>query len=219
MMVLLSLLVATLPLAAAAPIAQLSAGHQAYRAGQYQKAARLLAGLPAKLPRTRDYALYFAAESEFYAGRLARARALFDQLADERDSRFAALAPWRVADCLWAEGRKAEAAAAYRKLLADYPNLYGDMSANSCNNAMSRDLEFTAEFLKRHQDKLFFGSDCGCSDGHGGGVSQNNNPAAARMTGKCVARETLSLLKRSASRDIFHKVVWGNAHKLLQIPA
>jgi predicted TIM-barrel fold metal-dependent hydrolase len=105
------------------------------------------------------------------------------------------------------------------KWLGDHPNLFGDMSANSCNNAMSRDPEFTADFVKRHQDKLFFGSDCGCSDGHGGGVSQNNNPAAARMTGKCVARETLSLLKRAASPEVFHKIVWGNAHKLLQIPA
>ena len=77
------------------------------------------------------------------------------------------------------------------KWLGDYPNLFGDMSANSGNNAMSRDPEFTADFLKRHQDKLFFGSDCSCSDGHGGGVSQSNNPAAARMAGKCVARETL----------------------------
>lgn len=105
------------------------------------------------------------------------------------------------------------------KWLADHPNLFGDMSANSCNNAMSRDPEFTADFVKRHQDKLLFGSDCGCSDGHGGGVSQNNNPAATRMSGKCVARETLTVLKRAASRDAFQKIAWGNAHKLLKIPA
>jgi len=105
------------------------------------------------------------------------------------------------------------------KWLGDYPNLFGDMSANSGNNAMSRDPEFTADFLKRHQNKLFFGSDCGCSDGHGGGVSQNNNPAATRMTGKCVARETLGLLKRSASPEVFQKIVWGNVHTLLKIPA
>jgi uncharacterized protein len=105
------------------------------------------------------------------------------------------------------------------KWLADYPNLFADMSANSGNNAMSRDPEFTADFLKRHQDKLLFGSDCGCSDGHGGGVSQSNNPAAARMAGKCVARETLGLLKRSTAHDTFQKLVWGNAQKLLRIPA
>jgi uncharacterized protein len=105
------------------------------------------------------------------------------------------------------------------KWLADYPNLFGDLAANSGNNAMSRDPEFSVDFLKRHQDKLFFGSDCSCSDGHGGGVSQNNNPAAARLAGKCVARETLSLLKGSTSPDVFQKIVWANVHKLLRIPA
>ena len=105
------------------------------------------------------------------------------------------------------------------KWLGDYPNLFGDMSANSGNNAMSRDPEFTAGFLKRHQDKLLFGSDCSCTDGHGGGVSQSNNPAATRLAGKCVARETLGVLKRSASPEIFNKIAWGNAHKLLRIPA
>jgi uncharacterized protein len=84
---------------------------------------------------------------------------------------------------------------------------------------MSRDPEFTGDLLKRHQDKLFFGSDCGCSDGHGGGVSQANNPAAARLAGKCVARETLGMLKRSAPPEIFQKIVWGNVHKLLRIQA
>jgi predicted TIM-barrel fold metal-dependent hydrolase len=105
------------------------------------------------------------------------------------------------------------------KWLGDHANLFADVSANSGNNALSRDPEFTADFLKRHQDKLFFGSDCSCSDGHGGGVSQNNNPSASRLAGKCVARETLTVLKRSASRDIFQKVVWDNAHTLLRIPS
>jgi uncharacterized protein len=105
------------------------------------------------------------------------------------------------------------------KWLGEYPNLFADMAANSGNNAMSRDPEFTADFLTRHQDKLLFGSDCSCSDGRGGGVSQSNNPAAARLAGKCVARETLGLLKRTASADVFQKIVWGNVHKLLQIPS
>jgi uncharacterized protein len=103
--------------------------------------------------------------------------------------------------------------------LGEHPNLFADMAANSGNNAMSRDPEFTAAFLERHQDKLLFGSDCSCSDGRGGGVSQSNNPAAARMAGKCVARETLGLLKRSASPQVLQKIVWGNLHRLLKIPA
>ena len=99
--------------------------------------------------------------------------------------------------------------------LGDYANLVGDMSAVSGNNALARDPEFTADFLKRHQDKLLFGSDCSCSDGHGAGY---NNPAAPQMAGKCVARETLSVLKRSTSPLIFQKIVWNNVHGLLRIP-
>jgi predicted TIM-barrel fold metal-dependent hydrolase len=101
------------------------------------------------------------------------------------------------------------------KWLGDYPNLFADMSAVSGNNAMARDPEFAADFLKRHQDKLLFGSDCSCRDGHGAGY---NNPAAPQMAGKCVARETLSVVKRSTSPAIFQKIVWDNVHKLLRIP-
>ena len=104
------------------------------------------------------------------------------------------------------------------KLLGDYPNLYGDMSANSGNNALSRDPEFTKEFLKRHQDKLMFGSDCSCADGKGSGVSQNRNPAATRLSGKCVARETLTALQRSTTPDVFRKLTWENAHRVYRIP-
>jgi uncharacterized protein len=100
--------------------------------------------------------------------------------------------------------------------LGDYSNLFGDMSAVSGNNAMARDPAFTADFLTRHQDKLLFGSDCSCSDGHGAGY---NNPAAPRMAGKCVARETLSLLKRSTSPVVFQKIASSNAPRLLRIPA
>ena len=100
--------------------------------------------------------------------------------------------------------------------LGDYANLFADMSAVSGNTAMSRDPEFTADFLKRHQDKLLFGSDCSCRDGHGAGY---DNPAAPTMAGKCVARETLSVVKRSTSPAIFQKIASGNAHKLLRIAA
>lgn len=105
------------------------------------------------------------------------------------------------------------------KLLSDYANLLADCSANSGNNALSRDPSFTPDFLKRHQDKILFGSDCSCADGHGSGVSQANNPAAARLAGKCVARETLTVLQKAASPQIFRKITWDNAHRLLKIPA
>jgi predicted TIM-barrel fold metal-dependent hydrolase len=103
------------------------------------------------------------------------------------------------------------------KLLSDYANLYGDLSANSGNNALSRDPSFTADLLARHQNKLVFGSDCSCQDGNGGGVSQNNNPAATRMRGKCVARETLTILKQNTKPAVFRKLTWENGIKLFKI--
>jgi predicted TIM-barrel fold metal-dependent hydrolase len=104
-------------------------------------------------------------------------------------------------------------------LLSDYPNLYGDLSANSGNNALSRDPEFTAGFLKRHEDKLIFGSDCSCTDGKGGGTSQAGNPAASRLAGKCVARETLTLLQKTVRPAAFRKMTWENAHRVYRLNA
>jgi uncharacterized protein len=103
------------------------------------------------------------------------------------------------------------------KLLGDYANLFGDLAANSGNNALSRDPEFTPDFLRRHQDKLIFGSDCSCADGKGGGVSQANNPAAKRIAGRCVARETLTLLKNTATPAMFRKMTWDNAHRIYRL--
>lgn len=53
------------------------------------------------------------------------------------------------------------------KYLADYPNMYGDMSAGSGQNAFTRDLEHGAGFIERHQDKLCYGTDCADADGQG----------------------------------------------------
>ncbi len=102
--------------------------------------------------------------------------------------------------------------------LSDFPNLYADMSANSGNNALSRDPDFSKGFIVRHKTKLIFGSDCSCADGHGTGISQNNNPEASRLAGKCVARETLSVLQRSTSPEIFRAVTWDNGIRLFRIP-
>ncbi|HIQ04264.1 MAG TPA: amidohydrolase [Anaerolineae bacterium] len=45
------------------------------------------------------------------------------------------------------------------RLLTTYPNLYGDLSAMSAYNALTRDLEFGLSFMERHQDKLLFATD------------------------------------------------------------
>ncbi|MBY0507229.1 MAG: amidohydrolase [Bryobacteraceae bacterium] len=101
------------------------------------------------------------------------------------------------------------------RFLSDYPNLYGDLSANSGNNALSRDPEFARSFLKRHQNKLMFGCDCSCQDGHGTG----GTPLLARLKGKCVARDTLQLAKDLTDAKIFRKITWENGIRLLKIPA
>lgn len=45
------------------------------------------------------------------------------------------------------------------RLLGQYPNLYGDLSAGSGLNALTRDPAFGLDFLERRQDKLLFGTD------------------------------------------------------------
>lgn len=46
------------------------------------------------------------------------------------------------------------------RYLADYPNMYGDLSAGSGKNALDRDPEHAVAFIERHQDKLCLGTDC-----------------------------------------------------------
>ena len=123
------------------------------------------------------------------------------------------------------------------KLLTDYPNLFADMSATSANTLLSRDAAFSTDFLKRHQDKLHFGSDCGCTDGRGGSAAPAGGrraapadaaaaPAAGRgaggvtvLRGKCIARENLGILARNTTPEIFRKLAWTNAHRLIGLPA
>lgn len=109
------------------------------------------------------------------------------------------------------------------RLLADYPNMYGDLGAPSGMIQLSRDPEFTAAFLERHQHKLIFGSDCHCTDGRGG-VEAGSEMAALMAQGggyasKCVAREILAVLWRSSDRELFRRLVWENAHKVYRLGA
>ena len=105
------------------------------------------------------------------------------------------------------------------RFLSDFPNMYADMSANSGNNALSRDPDFSRDFIVRHRSKLIFGSDCSCTDGKGGGVSQGNNPEASRLAGKCVARATLGLLKGLTSPEVFRQITWENGRRMFKVKA
>jgi predicted TIM-barrel fold metal-dependent hydrolase len=57
------------------------------------------------------------------------------------------------------------------RLLSDYPNMYGDLSAGSGLNALQRDEEHAAAFLLRHRKKLLYGSDCDDHVGSGAACS------------------------------------------------
>lgn len=89
------------------------------------------------------------------------------------------------------------------RYLADYPNCYGDLSAGSGLNALTRDEGFSRDFLARHQDKLLFGSDC--SDAAGSGPM-------------CQGAETIAAVRRlSGTRAVERKLLFDNAKKLLQL--
>jgi len=45
------------------------------------------------------------------------------------------------------------------RLMQKYPNIYGDLSAGSGANSISRDKTFGREFMIRRQDRLMFGTD------------------------------------------------------------
>lgn len=88
------------------------------------------------------------------------------------------------------------------RYLSDYPNMFGDMSAGSGLNAMQRDEGHAREFLKRHQDKLLFGSDC--SDHLATGP-------------KCLGANQIAEIKKLASPEIQKKIFWDNAARIIKL--
>lgn len=91
-------------------------------------------------------------------------------------------------------------------ILDDYPNIYGDLSADSGLNAITRDPDFARGFIERHSRKLLWGSDCNCVDGKGGGVSE----------GYCIAGRSLAALRKLVPSDaVFRQIVYENGASLL----
>jgi predicted TIM-barrel fold metal-dependent hydrolase len=89
------------------------------------------------------------------------------------------------------------------RYLSDYPNMFGDLSAGSGLNALTRDEDFARDFVARHQDKLVYGSDC--SDHVGSGAA-------------CQGAQTIAAIRRlSPSKAIERKLLYGNAKKLFRL--
>ena len=93
------------------------------------------------------------------------------------------------------------------RLLADYENIYGDLSAGSGHGALARDEEFARGFLRRHRKKLLFASDCPCHDGKG-----------ANFKGGCIGCKTIELLDRLADAGTLADIFYNNAARLLGLP-
>jgi len=91
------------------------------------------------------------------------------------------------------------------RLLSDYSNVYGDLSAGSGLNALLRDEDHAREFLSRHQNKLMYGSDCSDRDGEGE---------------RCSGAKQLATVRRLAPDSrIVRKILYGNAVRVLKIKA
>ncbi len=89
------------------------------------------------------------------------------------------------------------------RLLSDYPNMYGDLSAGSGLNSMLRDEQHAMGFLDRHQDRLLWASDCNDTFGHGE---------------DCIGSKGLAAVRRlSPNEPAVRKILHGNAARLLRL--
>lgn len=87
------------------------------------------------------------------------------------------------------------------ELFTQYPNLYGDLSANSGGNALMRDEAFGLDFLDRFQDRLMFGTDmCNAEMVFPLGKWLDEQLAAGRL-----------------SQTIYDKVCFENARRVLGV--
>ncbi len=89
------------------------------------------------------------------------------------------------------------------RFLSDYPNMFADLSAGSGLNSMTRDLDQAREFVKRHVDKLIYGSDCNDSIGAGP---------------KCSGSQQIAMMRKLApDAAALRKIFEGNAKKVMKV--
>jgi uncharacterized protein len=89
------------------------------------------------------------------------------------------------------------------RYLADYPNMFADMSAGSGLNALLRDEDHTRGFLDRHQNKILYGSDC--DDRVGSGAA-------------CQGSQTIAAIRRlSPNKSIERKILYENSKQFFRL--
>jgi len=86
------------------------------------------------------------------------------------------------------------------RLFRRYPNLFGDLSANSGWNALARDPDYAVQFLTEFQDRLLFGTDIVS-------LPKKTPPLVELLTGLRDAGRI--------GRQVFDKVARENARRLL----
>jgi len=89
------------------------------------------------------------------------------------------------------------------ELMRACPNLHGDLSAGSGHNAVSRDPEFGYRFMNEFQDRLHFGTDICAPDTPTQLVDFLNN----------------ALAEGAITREVYEKIGWKNAERLLGVSA
>ncbi len=87
------------------------------------------------------------------------------------------------------------------ELFEKYPNLYGDLSANSGGQAIMRDSEFGLAFLEKYADRLFFATDMVNTD----------------MVFPLGAWLDEQLEARKLSPEAYEKICFGNARRIFGI--
>ncbi|HTB58744.1 MAG TPA: transglycosylase SLT domain-containing protein [Polyangia bacterium] len=114
--------------APARPTSNLARGFAAYRAGEYHDAAKALRTALGEKLRNEDWAAFLLGESEFYDGDYRAARTAFERASHAHGGKPAAMAPFRIADCLWMQGDRAAAAKAYAGLVKKAAPTTGDVA-------------------------------------------------------------------------------------------
>jgi soluble lytic murein transglycosylase len=100
------------------PAEKLGKAYTAYEAGDLAGAATHLEGVRADRLVNPDYFYWLRGQVALLEGRPREAADDFRAVAKHPGTRFAAVAAWRLADCLWDAGDRTAAAKEYKKLVA-----------------------------------------------------------------------------------------------------